>query len=357
MNVRLLLPAIVILLFTACRRDPYTQVYIENMNAEKRLLEDTLYDLQYDYEKKAAEVERLREKVEELKSDGSLSTHGSPTAADNGAAGREPRDLFPKIPELKPPTIDQGSGQPRNREREDDTPRNNGENGDKQNTETDAPKPPALQLNGSHSQPDAAIPSDQKVTRLYLNPTLTGGLQHDEQPGDDGIVLVMEPRNKNSEFVPMAGPVSVMLLEPDSGKRVAQWEFTKQQTSAALQAARAGHGIRLEMPWKNSPPDRNHLHVHVRYWLPNGKTVQADGEIDINPIGQIAARWTPRTEQDTPPANQQLEVAENYDPTSAESSRTEEQRRPEDNWETSQRSEDEMPPARQAGLPQWRPYR
>ena len=42
------------LLLGGCRNDPHTQLYIDNVNAEKRLLEDTLYDLQYDYECKIA---------------------------------------------------------------------------------------------------------------------------------------------------------------------------------------------------------------------------------------------------------------------------------------------------------------
>ena len=66
MNVRLLLlPAIVVVLLTGCRKDPYMQVYIDNMNAEKRMLEDTLYDLQYDYDSKVAEVEKLRKELEQ----------------------------------------------------------------------------------------------------------------------------------------------------------------------------------------------------------------------------------------------------------------------------------------------------
>ena len=55
MSVRLLLTAgLATLLLGGCRNDPHMQLYIDNVNAEKRLLEDTLYDLQYDYECKIA---------------------------------------------------------------------------------------------------------------------------------------------------------------------------------------------------------------------------------------------------------------------------------------------------------------
>ena len=54
MSVRFLLTsAIILTLLRRCRPNPHLQVYIDSMNAEKRLLEDTLYELQYDYETKS----------------------------------------------------------------------------------------------------------------------------------------------------------------------------------------------------------------------------------------------------------------------------------------------------------------
>jgi hypothetical protein len=109
MSVRFLLTAgLTLSLLCGCRRDPRMQVYIENVNAEKRLLEDTLYDLQYDYETKLKEVERLQAEVARLKG---TSTGGSATggAAKVKAPSAPGGDLFPDIPELKPPTVESGT--------------------------------------------------------------------------------------------------------------------------------------------------------------------------------------------------------------------------------------------------------
>ena len=109
MSVRFLLTAgLTLSLLCGCRRDPRMQVYIENVNAEKRMLEDTLYDLQYDYETKLKEVERLQAEVARLKG---TSTGGSATggAAKVKAPSAPGGDLFPDIPELKPPTVEAGT--------------------------------------------------------------------------------------------------------------------------------------------------------------------------------------------------------------------------------------------------------
>ena len=109
MSVRFLLTAgLTLSLLCGCRRDPRMQVYIENVNAEKRMLEDTLYDLQYDYETKLKEVERLQAEVARLKG---TSTGGSATggAAKVKAPSAPGSDLFPDIPELKPPTVESGT--------------------------------------------------------------------------------------------------------------------------------------------------------------------------------------------------------------------------------------------------------
>jgi len=357
MNVRFLLPAVVVVLLTGCRRDPYTQIYIENMNAEKRLLEDTLYDLQYDYEQKIAEAQRLRERLEELKADGSTPSGGPSDGADRGGANREPRDLFPKIPELQPPTIDSGTGEtfPRPNEAGERQGEGDGERTD--DGEIDAPTPPELELGSSRSRSAADMPQDQRIARLHIDPVRTRGWEQDREPGDDGITLVFQPQNRNKEFVPLGGSVSVMLLDPDSGARLAQWEFTAPQIEAALRTASNKHGIRLQMPWQDAPPPRHHLQLHVRYWPPTGNPVQADREINISPSGQLASRWTPRTERTSSSANARVDVAENQESTSFEAVGPENPTRQDDNWETSRSQGNPLPSGRQANVPQWRPYR
>ena len=217
-------------------------------------------------------------------------------------------------------------------------------------------EPPQLDLGDGAPLSTIPLPADQQITSLHLDPTLTGGLQQDEQPGDDGIVVVFQPRNADNHFVPTPGRVSVVLLDPETRRRVARWEISEQQTQVALQQSRAGRGIELNMPWQDKPPLQSHLHLFVRYWLPDGKAVQADREITITPNGQLAARWTPRTEQ-RPDSPKRWNVADNQEPAPASPAPRSAHSRLQDGWETSHTPGTTTPAPRQAGLPQWRPYR
>ena len=80
---------------------------------------------------------------------------------------------------------------------------------------------------------------------------------HDSQPGDDGLTVVIEPRNAGEEFVPEAGDVSVVVLDPSKAgeaARVARWNFTATETRQKIAAGSAARGIRLQMPWPATPP-------------------------------------------------------------------------------------------------------
>ena len=286
----------------------------------------------------------MRKELASLKSGGVSSA----TPPEKG----QPRNLFPDIPELKPPTIEEGVPSDGGAA----PPAKSPQQAPSKEEGPDDLEPPKLDLGGAGDSLSAIpMPSDTHVTELHLDPARTGGLQQDDQPGDDGIQLVFQPRNSQHDFVPQPGRVSVVLLDEESRKRVARWEFTRDDTALALQHARAGEGIELTMPWQESPPTKSNLHLFVRYWLPDGRAVQQDRAITITPSGQLTARWTPRSQplEDSAPSRvdvaekQEAEVTDNSPGTGSSS----------DDWEASRGAAGSGQPVRQARLPQWRPYR
>jgi hypothetical protein len=142
---------------------------------------------------------------------------------------------------------------------------------------------------------------DTKITHLFVNPALTGGCDLDGQPGDDGLKIVLEPRNEADEYVPEAGSLSLVVLDPEregDAARVARWDFDLDAARQVLAESGTGKGLALEMPWPAATPAVNRLKLYVRYETADGRKLQTQRDIFVTPPGQALSRWTPRSSEE-----------------------------------------------------------
>jgi hypothetical protein len=295
-----------------CRTAPYVSAHVESLNAEYRQLEDYVYCLEDENARLKQELEDVRENYERVRR-GEAPARSSPyrpRMEDRGIGSgptieppvielpgnTPPRSILNKPPavespgklDLTPPSVELPAPL---------TPR-----------ETSVPEPPRR-------------PADARVTHISLNALLTGGTDLDGHPGDDGLSVVVEPRNARDEYVPEAGAVSIVVLDPNKtgeGARVARWDFDLSTTRQKLQAGGAARGIPLVMSWPATPPQASTLHLFVRYETPDGRRLQTDREIFLADAGTVSQRWTPRPpERQRPAEAQRTEVAQSATPSSA----------------------------------------
>ncbi|MFV1964436.1 MAG: hypothetical protein ACC628_03365 [Pirellulaceae bacterium] len=281
------------LLGTGCRQDPYMNVHIEMLNAEKRALEDRVYELEYDYESKETEVENLKNEI------GRLRDGREPSAADEPYYEPEmtpPRVELPgeseSIPNLTPPKVEPG------------TP--DGVPGDFSMPPTSSSSPstsssttPSMPRESTDHQPLALDLADPRINHIAINSESTGGINLDQQPGDDGIQVVFEPRNPDDVFVPLAGPVSVVLLDTaelqGERRRVARWDLEASEVDPQIRNSAGQQGIYLTLRWPQRTPRHSQLHLFVRFETVDGSRHEAEQVISINPPGQVTRRdWAPR---------------------------------------------------------------
>jgi hypothetical protein len=172
MSARFLLTAgLTLLLLGGCRRDTRTQLYIDNVNAEKRMLEDTLYDLQYDYETKLKEVERLQSELARLKA-GGTGTTGTGSTPRIKAPSASGGNLFPDIPDLKPPTVEPGT--PDTGKTLPDKVKAPPKENPRELQDMDDLEPPKLELPEEQGKgPTSAEPAGTKVTESIAPPEKT----------------------------------------------------------------------------------------------------------------------------------------------------------------------------------------
>jgi hypothetical protein len=118
-------------------------------------------------------------------------------------------------------------------------------------------------------------PNDHQIAKIVLNRRLTAGYNADRRLGDEGIVVVIEPRNEDDRIVSRPGDVSVVVVDPalsTEDARVARWDFTADEISQHFRKTTRGEGIHLELPWPARRPEHERLMLFVRF-------ITADGEI------------------------------------------------------------------------------
>ena len=315
------------LLLAGCRTDPYVNAHIESVNAEYRQLENKLYVSEDENRRLQADLARLEEENRRLRggeAPPSRGFRGRSAPAIDGSIDLGPPEIemgadtgpsveTPGIPPVTSPPIPRSpetDGVPRRTNRESlDPPTIEGPSfrppapgTNPKPPVTPAPAAPAVDQLPEPEPPTQDIkqepePIDTRVTQIFLNPLLTGGDSLDSEPGDDGLSILVEPRNKQNQFVPQPGTVSVVVLDPSkegNAARVARWDFDPAATREKLNRVSSARGIHLRMPWPANPPATNKLKVFVRYETADGRKLQADREVNITLPGQYSHRWTPR---------------------------------------------------------------
>ena len=136
-------------------------------------------------------------------------------------------------------------------------------------------------------------PADTAVTAVSIA-RRTAGYNTDGKTGDDGLLIVLEPRNARGEIVADGGEVSLVLIDPaivGEGGRYARWDFTADDAAATYRPPLDGNpaGLYFELPWPDAQPAHPRLKLFVRYTTRDGRRLQADRDVTVQLNPQAAA--------------------------------------------------------------------
>ncbi len=123
-----------------------------------------------------------------------------------------------------------------------------------------------------------------QVVEITLNDALTGGCHTDPQRGDQGISLLLEPRDGDGRLIAAPAAVSVVVLDPalqGEAARVARWDFSAEQLGSLYRRTSAGEGFHLEMLWPGAPPAHETLQLFVRYVTSDGRKLEVQRRIRV----------------------------------------------------------------------------
>lgn len=304
--------AVLSLCASGCQNGRQSAVWFEQSNAEKRYLEDQLYEWQYEYEQLEEENRHLKEQLEDLQSRGGSS--GSKGRNSNGSSGRGgsrsgTRNRDSEM-ELEAPEIDLGT--PKKKSSTGPLP------GEKPlDRSSNAPDPelelvPATPRGENRQDPPGGLGSTNyateepgnaaggEVDHIVINPFLTKGIDQDGKNGDDAIAIVIEPRDANGQFLPQSGPISVVLLDPRAPgeqSRVGRWDFDAVEANQFLKDSRQGRGIHLKLNLADLQPKHAQLRLVARLQTIDGRKLEKWHDLRLNLSGVPAETWSPRSER------------------------------------------------------------
>ena len=355
------LSCLLILCSPGCRRrNAQLDTYVDAMAAEYRVLEDHYYDLQFDYERKCAELQALKKRKAGDDDDADSGGGGDspPRAPDRNVPSSDSPD--DDIPDLTPPVVDPGTPSgPRL-----DSSRGSGDQPAELPSGERLRRAKAGTRNlAGDADPRATGNGSNRVAQIVLNPTLTGVRDFDDQPGDDGLAVVIEPRSEDGRFVAVPGKVVVVALDPNKdgdAARIARWTVGREQVAKSLKTSAAHRGIHLKLGWPEDRPRTRHLHLFVRYETADGRRLEVNREIAIGVPAELSRRWTPRTgPAETPRVARSAHAARDASrrpPPGPSSVNTNASRRAKSSTRPDAANR-KTPPASPAVVPSWQPYR
>ena len=152
-----------------------------------------------------------------------------------------------------------------------------------------APREPKSRLLGGGKGRPASTkkgPLDEVVTQITLNRKLTGGHNVDGHPGDEGVMVVVEPLNAAGDLVEVPGKIAIVVLDPaidGEAARVARWDFESQEAANHIKRTPLGDGLHFDLRWPHSPPVHRVLNLYVRFTTADGRRLQVEKQIEVDP--------------------------------------------------------------------------
>jgi hypothetical protein len=141
-------------------------------------------------------------------------------------------------------------------------------------------------------------PVDQRVRQIDWHPTMCRAQNTDGKPGDDGLYLVLVPRNNAGEFVATTGAVTVVVeetLADGSVSRIGRYEYTAKELSEQLEPIGSAPGLHLPIRFRERMPSGPSVDVYAKFTSEDGTTMVNRRTIQLRkPASAGPSNWVPR---------------------------------------------------------------
>lgn len=169
---------------------------------------------------------------------------------------------------------------------------------DRVKTELDVAKREAGQLRTqlTHGETSPAGRNDPgaaaRVEGIEFSSLMTGGLNRDMEPGDDGLSVVLAPHDHQGELVRAAGSFEIEafdLAASDGARKIGRWRIDLADSQNHWHQGVIQSGYRFELPWQELPSS-DKLLLHGRMISSDQRQFDATATVRITPPGAGVAR-------------------------------------------------------------------
>ena len=140
-------------------------------------------------------------------------------------------------------------------------------------------------------------PADTRVVEIGFHPTLCRGGNREADPTEDGLRLVMQPKNQLSEFLQQPAGMTLVVVDParpEGQSKIGRWTWTAEEMQASLEPIGVSQGFHLAVAWQSIRPTSKSVQVHVRYEMADGRRLVNQKEITLYSPSVGSDAWTPR---------------------------------------------------------------
>lgn len=162
-------------------------------------------------------------------------------------------------------------------------------------SDEELPEPPA-DMEGA---PTASSDTSNAVSAIAIDKTQTRGEDLDGKPGDEGVLVVLQPRDSTGKYVTQVGSVVIELIDSptvtksDTNAQVAEWKFTQEEVRRAMRNSTLGRGAYLQVDWDEHIPANSKLLIIAHWTTPSGEELSAQQVVKVN-LARGARAWDPR---------------------------------------------------------------
>jgi hypothetical protein len=137
---------------------------------------------------------------------------------------------------------------------------------------------------------------DRRVVGIDFHPTLCRGINLDNQPGDDGLYLVLTPKNQAGQIINDEGKLTIVAEEiiDDTPVRISAWEIDSDEMKEYLEPIGTSQGYHLRLPWQATAPTGRTVQVFVKCEFEDGRKPVNRKELTLSKSTNRPLTWTPR---------------------------------------------------------------